>query len=113
MKRGEVWTVSGGNDYAGKPRPCVVVQDDSFGGTDSVTICIFTTYEVDAPLFRLHVRPDERNGLHQASWLTVDKIATVPRSKIGERLGRLRDDDILRLNRSALVFLGLASPRLA
>ena len=34
MRRGDIWTVSGGKDYAGKPRPVVIVQDDSFDGTD-------------------------------------------------------------------------------
>ena len=53
MSRGEVWTVSGGKDYAGKPRPVVIVQDDSFDATDSITICAFTTDPTDAPLFRL------------------------------------------------------------
>ena len=27
MRRGEVWTVSGSKDQAGKPRPIVIVQD--------------------------------------------------------------------------------------
>jgi PemK-like, MazF-like toxin of type II toxin-antitoxin system len=43
MKRGDVWTVAGGKDYAGKPRPVVIVQDDSFDATDSITICALTT----------------------------------------------------------------------
>lgn len=38
----------------------------------------------------------------------VDKITTIPRSRLGERIGRLDDDDMLRLARAALVFLGLA-----
>ena len=63
MRRGDIWTVAGGKDYAGKPRPVVVVQDDSFDATDSITICAFTTDETDAPLFRLPVEPNERNGL--------------------------------------------------
>ncbi len=42
----------------------------------------------------------------------VDKITTVPKSKVGERIGRLDDDDIVRLNQAVLVFLGLAvSPK--
>jgi mRNA interferase MazF len=41
MRRGEIWTVSGGKDYAGKPRPVVIVQDDAFDATDSITICAF------------------------------------------------------------------------
>ncbi len=38
----------------------------------------------------------------------VDKITTVPKSKIGVRVGKLADKDMLRLNRAVLVFLGLA-----
>jgi mRNA interferase MazF len=41
----------------------------------------------------------------------VDKITTVPRARLGRLVGRLDDDDIVRLNRAAMVFLGLASTR--
>ena len=112
MRRGDIWTASDGQDYAGKPRPVVIVQDDSFDGTASVTICAFTSDTTEAPLFRLLVEADEGNGLRLASRLMVDKITTVPKSKLGERIGRLADEDILRLNRAMLVFLGLAvSPK--
>jgi len=110
MKRGEIWTVSGGKDYGGKPRPAVVLQDDSFDATASVTICAFTTDPTEAPLFRLLVLPGERNGLRVPSRLMVDKIATVPKSKVGARVGRLENGDVLRLNQAVLVFLGLAAP---
>lgn len=113
MRRGEVWTVSGGRDYAGKPRPIAIVQDDSFDATDSITVCAFTTDPTDAPLFRLPVEPNERNGLRSPSRLMVDKITTVPKSKVGVRIGRLDDEDVVRLNQAVMVFLGLAvSPRL-
>ena len=113
MRRGEVWTVSGGRDYAGKPRPVAIVQDDSFDSTESITVCAFTTDPTDAPLFRLSVEPNERNGLHSPSRLMVDKITTVPKSKAGERIGRLDDEDMVRLNQAVMVFPGLAaSPRL-
>ena len=114
MRRGEIWTVSGGAGYAGKPRPAAIVQDDSFEATDSITVCAFTTDETPAPLFRLLVKPNEANGLRAACRLMVDKITTVPKSKVGARIGRLDDADILRLNRAMLVFLGLTvSPRAA
>ena len=114
MKRGDIWTVAGGKDYAGKPRPVVVVQDDSFDATDSITICALTTDETEAPLFRLVVQPTDRNGLRLACRIMVDKITTVRKSKVGARAGRLDDEDILRLNQAMLVFLGLAaSPRLS
>ncbi|HKY85609.1 MAG TPA: type II toxin-antitoxin system PemK/MazF family toxin [Pseudorhodoplanes sp.] len=108
MKRGDIWAVAGGKDYAGKPRPVVVVQDDAFDATDSITICAFTTDATEAPLLRLPVEPNERNGLRARCRLMVDKITTVPKSKVGSRVGRLDDADMLRLNRAILVFLGLA-----
>ena len=108
MKRGEVWTVAGGKDYAGKPRPAVIIQDDRFDGTTSITICAFTTDPTDAPLFRLPVEPNEGNGLRTPSRLMMDKITTVPKEKLGSRIGRLDDEDLLRVNRAMMVFLGLA-----
>jgi mRNA interferase MazF len=110
MKRGEIWTVAGGKDYAGKPRPVVILQDDRFDRTDSITICAFTTDATDAPLFRLAVEPSENNGLRAVCRLMVDKITTVPKSRIGARVGRIGDADMLRLNRAVLVFLGIAAP---
>jgi mRNA interferase MazF len=109
MRRGDIWTVAGGKDYAGKARPVVILQDDSFDGTESITICAFTTDDTDAPLFRLPVEPNERNGLRIPCHLMVDKVTTVPKSKVGAHIGRLDDEDILRLNRAVLVFLGLAT----
>src|SRR6201993_3396939 len=112
MRRGDIWTVAGGRDYAGKPRPVVIVQDESFDATDSITVRAFTTDETEAPLFRLRVEPNDHNGLLATSRLMVDKIPTVPKSKVAAQIGRLDDEDMLRLNRAILVFLGLAaSPR--
>jgi len=108
VRRGEIWTAAGGTDYAGKPRPVVILQDDRFDMTDSITVCAFTTDPVDAPLFRIPVEPTDANGLRIACRLMVDKITTVRKAKIGARVGRLADEDIVRLNRAVLVFLGIA-----
>jgi len=102
--------VAGGSDYVGKPRPVVIVQDDRFDKTDSVTVCALTTDPTDAPLIRLAVEPNEDNGLRAVCRLMVDKITTVPKSKVRTRIGRLADEDIVRLNRAMLVFLGIAAP---
>ena len=108
MRRSEVWTAAAGTGYTGKPRPVAIIQDDRFDATDSVTVCAFTTDPTEAPLIRLPVVPDELNGLREASSLMVDKITTVPRSKLGERIGRLSDQDMIRLGRAVVVFFGLA-----
>lgn len=108
MKRGEIWTVSGGPDYAGKPRPVVIVQDDRFDATDSITVCGFTRVDTDTPLSRPRIDPTADNGLRIVSWLMADKITTVRKDKLRDRVGQLAGDDIRRLDRALIVFLGLA-----
>jgi mRNA interferase MazF len=108
MKRGEIWTIVGGGDYTGKPRPAVIVQDDAFDATASITICALTTDPTEAPLFRIRIEPSEGNGLRAQSSLMVDKLTTVPKSRVGSYVGRLEDEDVVRMNRAILVFLGLA-----
>ena len=107
MKRGEIWTASA-SGTAGKPRPVVIVQEDRLSGTASITVAAFTTDPTDAPLFRLLVAPDDANGLRAPCRLMVDKITTVPKSRLGKRIGKLSDEDVQRLNQAVLVFLGLA-----
>ena len=108
MRRGEIWTAAAGSGYVGRTRPVVIVQDDRFDATDSVTLCAFTTDPTEAPLIRIPVQPDEVNGLGEPCRLTVDKLTTVPRAKLGQRVGRLSDEDMVRLSRAMVVFLGLA-----
>jgi len=54
MRRGELWTVAGGADYAGKPQPIVIVQEDSFDATASITsrngICRLTPFVLQRSL---------------------------------------------------------------
>ena len=109
MKRGEIWTVAGGGDVTGKPRPAVILQHDAFDGTDSVTICAFTSDVTDLPLFRIAVEPSPTNGLTAVSRLMVDKITTVSRRRLGPCIGQLSRADLHRLSQCAIVFLGLAN----
>jgi mRNA interferase MazF len=110
MRRGEIWTLAEGGDYAGRPRPAVIVQDDAFDATNSVTVCAFTTSTTEGPVSRILVEPTAENGLTMPSRLMADKLMTVRRRRLGSRLGRLADADLIRLNRAIVVFLGLASP---
>ncbi|MDQ6783850.1 MAG: type II toxin-antitoxin system PemK/MazF family toxin [Actinomycetota bacterium] len=108
MRRGELWTAAGGKHYAGKPRPVLIVQDDRFDATDSITICPLTTDPTEIPLLRIPLRPDADTGPAQSSSLMVDKLTTMPRSKLGERIGTVSDTDMLALSRALVVFLGIA-----
>jgi mRNA interferase MazF len=111
VRRGEIWSVAAGSGYAGKPRPVVIVQDDRFDATASITVCAFTTALLDARLLRPPVEPTPQNGLRERSQLMVDKLTTVPKSKVGTHIGTLDPEDLARLNQALVVFLGLAGRR--
>jgi mRNA interferase MazF len=108
VRRGELWTAAGGKHYAGKPRPVLVVQDDRFDATDSITICPLTSDPTEIPLLRIRLAPQSGSGLAQASSIMVDKLTTMPRSKLGQHIGAVADTDMLALSRALVVFLGLA-----
>ena len=107
MRRGEIWTVAGGV-YASKPRPALIIQDDRFDATTSVTVCPLSTELRDAPLTRVAVEPTETNGLAQLSEIMVDRITTVRRANVGGGGGELTKQDMIRVEQSLLVFLGIA-----
>lgn len=107
MKRGDVVTISLPGDY-GKPRPAVVIQSDLFDQHPSVTVLPVTSELRDAPLFRVRVEPDKRNGLRATSEVMVDKAHTVARDNAGRVIGRLDDATLLAVNRALAVFIGFA-----
>ena len=108
VTRGEIWTVAGAG-IAGKPRPALIVQDDRFAATTSVTVIGFTADPTDAPLLRPLIAADAANGLQRASRVMIDKMVTVRRDRLGRRVGRLAAADMVRVERALAVFLGLAA----
>jgi mRNA interferase MazF len=108
VRRGELWTAAGGKNYAGKPRPVLIVQDDRFDATDSVTICPVTSDPTAIPLLRIHLDARSSTELTRPSSIMVDKLTTMPRSKLGKHIGQVSDTDLLALSRALVVFLGLA-----
>lgn len=108
MRRGELWTAAGGRHYAGKPRPVLILQADWFDATASVTVCPLTSDPADIPLLRVVVDPTKTNGLAETSRVMLDKVTTMPRAKLGDRIGSVSDTDMAIISRSLVVFLGLA-----
>jgi mRNA interferase MazF len=105
VRRGDIVTVAGGI-YASKPRPALVIQDDRFNATDSVTVCPFTTTVVDAPLLRVAVPADDGNALDKDSYLMIDKVTTVRRTNVHNVIGHLEATTLVEFERRLLVFLG-------
>ena len=107
LRRGEIWTAAGAPDYAGKPRPFVIVQAEGLGILASVTVCGFTSDPAEAPIFRVLIAPSKLNHLRVPSRIMIDKITTIPTTKLGHRIGRLDDEDVARLNHALMIHLRL------
>jgi mRNA interferase MazF len=108
LKRGDVVTVAGSGDFAGKPRPAIVVQSDLFNPTHaSVSVIPLTTTLVDAGLFRIDIQPRRTNGLRARSHAMVDKIVSVRRDRVGARIGALARIDIDRIDGALRLWLDL------
>lgn len=108
MQRGDVVVVAAAGDY-GKPRPAVIVQTDAFPQSHvSVVLCQLTSDLVDAPDFRVTVEPKPENGLRLTSQVMADKPVTVRRERIGQRIGRIGDQDMARLGIALAFVMGLA-----
>ncbi len=103
----EVWTIQDDDDdYArSKPRPAVVVQNvASFGDLDSVTVCLLTTHDAEA-FYRIPVVASQVNGLDKRSRLMVDKVTTIERGRLKERIGMVSGDTMEKLYLALLDFM--------
>lgn len=108
VRRGDIVLVAGGV-YANKLRPALVIQDDRFAATTSVTVVPLTSTPADAPLIRMPVRADARTGLAVDSYLMLDKLTTVRRGNVGEVIGVLGPARLVEVERLLMVLLGLAA----
>jgi mRNA interferase MazF len=108
MRRGDLVTVAATGDY-GKPRPAVIVQTDAFPERhSSVVVCQLTSDLVEAPDFRVTIDPNAENGLRLISQVMADKPVTIRRERIGQKIGRLSNQDMAQLNAALAFVLGLA-----
>jgi mRNA interferase MazF len=99
VKRGDLVTIAVSGDY-GKPRPALIIQSDAFDSLGSVTVAPLTSEIYQAPLLRVAIHPGKETGLHNISQVMVDKITTVPRAKIGQRLGSGEASSLRAVNRA-------------
>lgn len=107
MNRGELWTVAGGV-YASKPRPALIVQDDVFDATLSVTVAPLTSTLVEAPLVRIRIGSSPLSGLERDSDVMIDKLTTVRRTNVVRRVGRITAEQLTEVEHALMAFLGLA-----
>ncbi len=108
MMRGEIWTLSGGPGYAGKPRPALIVQSDLLLDSPSLLTCGFTSRASEDVPLRPLIEPSGENGLNAPSNLMPEKITAVPRTRLAKRVGQLSPNDMARAENALLLVLGFA-----
>jgi mRNA interferase MazF len=106
VRRGDLVTVAVSGDY-GKPRPALIVQADVYAEHPSVTVLPLTSELIDAPLLRVSVEPGESTGLRLRSQVMVDKVTTIPRVKVGNRIGQVNTATLRRVSQALAAFLDL------
>jgi mRNA interferase MazF len=73
-----------------------------------VVVCQLTSELVEAPDFRITIDPQPENGLRLTSQVMADKPVTIRRERIGQKIGRLDNQDMARLSAALAFILGLA-----
>ena len=107
LKRGDLVIVSAPGSY-GKPRPSIVLQSDVYDSTASVVVLLMTTrLHPDAPLIRYNVLPAPANGLKEPTDVMIDKIFTVPRERMGKKIGKLDPAQMTEITAELAIFLGM------
>ena len=106
MKRGEIWTLRD-RQYASKARPVIVIQNDEFDSFDSVILCLFTTFDSSQIKVRVPISPTPKNGLHSLSYVMTDKIVTVDKTLLGEKIGVVSDTDMETISEHLRAILAL------
>ncbi len=107
LKRGDVVIVSAPGSY-GKPRPAVIIQSNYFSETGSLTVLLMTSDLHDRlPLVRHRIRPSEINGLRSVSEVMIDKIFTIPRERLRQKIGSLSNTEMVGVTASLALFLGI------
>ncbi len=107
MSRADIVTVVLPGAY-GKPRPAVLVQEDAFDALPSVTVLPITSELRDLPPLRITIPAGPESGLRIRSQVQIDKIMTIPKARIGKRIGSLAETTMNQVDVALSRFLGLA-----
>jgi len=91
-----------------KPRPVLIIQDDHFEQTESITVCPLTSQAVEAGWWRTAIEPSESTGLAVTSYVQIDKITTTRRINLAQRIGQVSSGQMSDVSTRLAAFLGMA-----
>lgn len=110
MRRGEIWAVTGGT-HSGKPRPGIIIQDDTVELESSVTFIPLTSIPSDVGRIRVAIQLPLPDGTSKESFVQVDKITTVKKQNVSRKIGAVSLPEMRSIERSLLAHLGFGSIR--
>ena len=107
FRRGDLVIAVFGRDH-GKPRPGVVVQSDLFNESHaSAVLCPISSDLTGFAVFRVKLLASKASGLRKDSEVMVDKMATVDRDRIRQRVGRLSPAQMSQVDTALQIWLDL------
>ena len=108
-RRGDLVSVLAAGEYTAKARPALIVQSsEAVALRDSVTVCLLTGELIEAPAFRVRIKPERDNGLRKTSDVMIDKLITIPKSAIvGSAFGKLSLAQLKDVDRALRFWLNL------
>ena len=107
MKRGEIFICNLSGDF-GKPRPGVIVQSNLFNATHaSVVICPITSHIINAPLFRITLNPNTKNGLKNNSQVMIDKVTAIKVENVKQKIGFINRAEMDKIDEALKLWLDL------
>lgn len=110
MRRGEVWIIAGGG-FASKPRPGIIIQDDTVNIDASVTVIPLTTVPSEVGRIRVPIRVPMPDGSERHNFAQVDKITTLKKQNVSKKIGHISLPEMRAIERSLLAHLGFGSSR--
>ncbi|MBB6507276.1 mRNA interferase MazF [Rhizobium soli] len=107
LKRGDI-VIAVFPGELGKPRPAVILQHDDLNEIlTTILACPMTTHVIETPWLRPIIVPTIDNGLQELSQIMSEKISPLRREVIRQRIGRLDEHDLNRLEVALLHIIGL------
>ena len=89
-------------------RPVVILQNDIGNRFSQTTIVAIITSKLTKAKMPTHICIDaEQYGLNKKSIILVEQIRTIDKRRIKEKLGKLNQEDIKKIDKAILVSFGI------
>lgn len=105
IKRGDIYNVDWGKEAG--IHPALIIQNDIGNRYSDSTIVAYITHTVKKNLPILVEFKDHETTLAQGGSIDLARIMTIPKSFLGDKVGRLSSGRMAKVNRAIAYSLGL------